>query len=57
VFLQAKDQGLSIAREVAEVMATAKGWDAARVDVEVARYERLVAASRAYQAGRALPVG
>lgn len=56
VFLQAQDQGLSVAREVAEVLATVKGWDKERVELEVARYEKLVAASRAYQT-RGLPVG
>jgi glycerol-3-phosphate dehydrogenase len=49
VFLQAKDQGLGCCREAARVMGGVLGWDKARVDLEVARYERLVAASRRFR--------
>lgn len=55
VFLQAKDQGLGCAREAAQVMADALGWDAARVALELERYRGKVEASRRYQhAGAAL---
>ncbi len=49
VFLQAKDQGLGCSREAARVMGDVLGWDEARVDLEVARYERQVAASRRFR--------
>jgi len=48
--------GASLTVRTANSPITVKGWDKERVDLEVARYEKLVAASRAYQA-RALPVG
>ncbi|MCO5168415.1 MAG: glycerol-3-phosphate dehydrogenase/oxidase [Planctomycetes bacterium] len=57
VFLQAKDQGLGCAREAALAMGDALGWDAARVELEVMRYERLVAASRRFREDAAAPVG
>lgn len=58
VFLQAKDQGLGCAREAARIMGEVHGWDEARVDREVARYEGLVARSRRYREGvAAAPVG
>jgi glycerol-3-phosphate dehydrogenase len=50
LFLQDKDQGLGVAQEAAEVMAQVKGWDQARVDLELDRYRRMVAASRGFRA-------
>ena len=46
VFLQAPDQGLGVAREVANVLGEVLGWDEDRVELEVRRYRDLVAASR-----------
>ena len=56
VFLQAKDQGLACCREAARVMGDVLGWDPARVDLEVARYEQQVAASRRFREPAATPV-
>ncbi len=55
IFLQAKDQGLAVAQEAAEVMGAVHGWDAARIDLEVARYRRLVMNSRSYRGRRSVP--
>ena len=56
VFLQDTQQGLGVCEQVARTMGELKGWDPDRVEVEVARYRELVAASRAWQrAGAGAP--
>lgn len=47
IFLQDRDQGLTVADEAAETMAAVLNWDRDRIDLEVARYQKLVEASRA----------
>ena len=49
VFLQDREQGLSVCEETARIMAELKGWDRDRTALEVARYRGLVEASRAWQ--------
>jgi glycerol-3-phosphate dehydrogenase len=49
VFLQSRDQGLSVAREAADLMGAQLGWDKDRVELEVDRYRKLVDQSRRYQ--------
>lgn len=49
VLLRAKDQGLGVARKVAERMGKKLGWDEARVAQEVERYRAEVASSRAFR--------
>ena len=49
VFLQDREQGLSVCEEAARIMADLKGWDQARVDLEVARYRELVRSSRTWR--------
>jgi len=46
IFLQAEDQGLGVAEEVAWLMAELLGWDEARAAGEVDRYRQLVRRSR-----------
>jgi glycerol-3-phosphate dehydrogenase len=47
IFLQDRDQGLTVAEEAAETMGAVLNWDRPRIDLEVARYQTLVEASRA----------
>jgi glycerol-3-phosphate dehydrogenase len=48
LFYATQDQALSAARVVADHMAAALGWDAARRDAELSDYEKQVARSRAF---------
>jgi glycerol-3-phosphate dehydrogenase len=52
IFYEAKDGGLSVAREVAERMAREEGigWDAADVDRQVSAYRESVEATRGFHA-------
>lgn len=51
IFYEAQDQGLGVCREVATRMAALLDWDVARVEAEIAEYERLVADHRAFLGG------
>jgi glycerol-3-phosphate dehydrogenase len=48
LFYATRDQALSAAGVVADRMAAALGWDAARRDAELSDYEKQVARSRAF---------
>jgi glycerol-3-phosphate dehydrogenase len=48
--LRGRDQGLGVAQKVAQRMGAKLGWSAQRVGEEVAAYQQVVAASRAYRA-------
>jgi glycerol-3-phosphate dehydrogenase len=47
--IETPDRGVAVARPVAELVAPVLGWDAGRVDSEVAAYEARVAAERESQ--------
>ncbi|MFD9814190.1 glycerol-3-phosphate dehydrogenase/oxidase [Streptomyces sp. NPDC059080] len=49
ISIETFDRGTGCAREAAELMAPALGWDAAQVDKEVAHYEKRVEAERESQ--------
>ncbi|GAA3186138.1 MULTISPECIES: glycerol-3-phosphate dehydrogenase/oxidase [Streptomyces] len=49
ISIETFDRGTRCAREAAELMAPALGWDAAQVDKEVAHYEKRVEAERESQ--------
>ncbi|WP_411121542.1 glycerol-3-phosphate dehydrogenase/oxidase [Streptomyces sp. x-19] len=49
ISIETFDRGTRSAREAAELMAPALGWDAAQVDKEVAHYEKRVEAERESQ--------
>jgi glycerol-3-phosphate dehydrogenase len=57
VFLKDRDQGLSIAPRVADVLARELAWDDERKALELSRYEKLVAASRSFRAPAPRPPG
>jgi glycerol-3-phosphate dehydrogenase len=49
ISIETPDRGVAVARPVAEMVAPLLGWDAARVDNEVAAYEARVEAERESQ--------
>ena len=49
LLLRSRDQGLGVARRIAERMAPRLDWSAARVADEVARYESVVAETRRFR--------